>query len=489
MSLPEKISNRYRALRNIFLGAASLATFSSCTGTNEKYNVLFIAVDDLRLNLSCYGDSVALTPNIDRLAGQGTLFRRAYSQQAVSNASRQSLLTGCRPDEIKVWDLVTHFRQTRPDIVPLPEYFKNNGYFAKSIGKIYHDNFADPPAWSVPEEYEAVPKIEDYRLFENRKPYKGQKAAATEFAEFPDSLYPDGIVASAAVAQIREFASKRQKQPFFLAVGIRKPHLPFTSPKRFWNMYDPAKIPPAEQPLPPTEAPTIALHNSEELRGYSDMLDVGDFSPEEVQRLRHGYYAATSFADAQIGRLLDALEKTGLSGNTVVILWSDHGYHLGEHGLWCKTTNYEADTRVPLIVSVPDKRPKGVVTDAMVELVDIYPTLTELCGLPRKKDFSGKSFTANIGNSVAPGKNAVYSQFPRPWPNKKQPEVMGYAVRTKTHRYIEWRKFGTNDVLARELYTYPEDKIFESENLANSPEYSTRVKELSEMLNNPKTEQ
>jgi iduronate 2-sulfatase len=450
-------------------------------------NVLFVAFDDLRLNLGCYGDPVAITPNIDRLAARGTLFGRAYTQQAVCNPSRQSLLSGRRPDSIRVWDLKTLFRQTAPDVVPLPEHFKLNGYFVQSIGKIYHGmpGMNDPRSWSVPEQFEQVPKRDDYRLAENRKPTKGQKAAATEFVDAPDSEYPDGKVSFAAVKAIEQLAARGpDAPPFFLAVGIRKPHVPFTAPKRFWDMYDPTKIPSVERPAPPVDAPKLALHDSIELRGYTDMPDIGgDFSPGQIARLRHGYYAATSFADAQFGRVLDALDRSGLAKNTIIVFWSDHGYHLGEHGLWCKTTNYESDTRVPFIMVTPGDRPRGVRTDALVELLDIYPTLVELCGLPPREKLEGRSLVQNLGNPAAPGLDGARSQFPRPWPvGKKNPAHMGYAIRTATHRYIEWRKFGTLEVVARELYTYDGDQLFETENLAVRPENAALVRRMAAML-------
>ncbi|OAM89699.1 sulfatase [Termitidicoccus mucosus] len=476
---------------------ASIAALTAATGLvaapSEPHarqfaprpNVLFITCDDLRLNIGCFGDSVAITPNIDRLAARGTLFGRAYTQQAVCNPSRQSVLSGRRPDSIRVWDLHAEFRETAPDVVPLPEHFKLNGYRTQAIGKIYHDGKRDAASWNEPELHISMPKREDYRLEENRKPHKSSKAAATEFVDAPESEYPDGRVADAAVDSLKKFAARgSDSSPFFLAVGFRKPHAPFTAPKHYWDLYDPAKIPPVEQPAPPRLAPDIALHDSVELRGYSDMPKVGPLTPAQIVRLRHGYYASTSFTDAQIGRVLDALDRTGLAQNTIIVLWSDHGYHLGEHGLWCKTTCYESDTRVPFIIATPDGRPRGVRTDALVELLDIYPTLVELCGLPPREKLEGRSLVPNLGNPAAPGREGACSQFPRPWPMRKDavPGVMGYAVRTTTHRYVEWRKFGTLDVVARELYAYKGDQLFETENLASRPENAALIRRMAAML-------
>lgn len=465
--------------------ALAVPLFGASSGDPARPNILFIAVDDLRTNLGCYGDPVAITPHLDRLAARGTLFGRAYCQQAVCSPSRQSLLTGRRPDSLRVWDLKTFFRETAPDVVPLPEHFKRQGYFTRSFGKIYHDNMPDPQSWSVPAQFEEMEKREDYRLSQNRAPHPGQKAAATEFADAPDDAYPDGKVAAGTVAALEAISREPGRRPFFLAVGIRKPHLPFTAPRKYWNLYDQTPIPRVAQPRPPEGAPPLALHDSEELRGYSDQPDLGPWSSAQSETLRRGYYAATSFADAQIGRVLDALERTGLAKNTIVVVWGDHGYHLGEHGLWAKTTNYEADTRVPLIVATPDDRPRGVRTDALVELVDLYPTLLELCGLPAAGKLEGQSFAANLGRPAVPGRPAAFSQFPRPWlagKKRSQPEFMGYAVRTTTQRYVEWRKCATGEVVARELYTYEGDSLFEQVNLAAEPDSQETVTRLAALL-------
>ena len=463
-----------------FLGFLAVTAFAA----PERPNVLFISVDDLRPTLGCYGDPAAITPNLDRLASQGTMFTRAYCQQAVCGPSRASLLTGRRPDTIRVWDLRARFRETAPDAVTLPEHFKKQGYFTRSFGKIVHDGLPDPQSWSVPGGFDEdhMPKREDYRLPENRAPHKAQKAAATEFVDEPDDAYPDGKVAAGAVAVLEELSRNTSRAPFFLAVGIRKPHLPFTAPKKYWDLYENVRLPEIARRDPPVDAPEIALHDSAELRGYSDQPELGPWSEAQIATLRRGYYAATSFADAQIGRVLDTLERTGLAKNTIVVVWGDHGYHLGEHGLWAKTTNYEADTRVPLIVVTPDGRSKGVRTTALVELLDLYPTLLELCGLPAVKGLEGQSLAPNLGNADAPGRAAAFSQFPRPWIYRDHADVMGYSVRTATHRYIEWRRFGTSEVIARELYAYTGDEVFEVKNLAVDSAQASRVRELAALL-------
>lgn len=445
-------------------------------------NVLFIAVDDLRTNLGCYGDPVALTPRIDALAVAGVRFTHAYCQEAVCNPSRQSLLTGRRPDTIRVWDLKTHFRKTSPGLVTLPEYFKRQGYFAQSVGKIFHGEapMADPGSWSVPEQLEYVAKRDDYQREENRTPRTGQKAAATEFAGESEDAYPDGKVAAGAIAALQRLAAE-PSHPFFLAVGFMKPHLPFTAPRQYWDRYANAKIPAPEPLAPPRGAPALALHDSTELRGYSDMPKLGPVSSAQAETLRRGYYASTSFTDAQVGRVLDALQRTGFAENTIVVFWSDHGFHLGEHGLWAKTTNYEADTRVPLIIRRPGGL-RGGVCPALVELVDLYPTLVDLCGLPPAAGLEGTSLRPWLDDPARSGRVAAFSQFPRPWTYRAQPQFMGYAVRTATHRYVEWRKFGTSDVVERELYAYRGDAQFETDNLASDPAEAARVRKLSALL-------
>jgi arylsulfatase A-like enzyme/N-acetylneuraminic acid mutarotase len=451
-------------------------------------NVLFIVVDDLRTTLGSYGDATAITPNIDRLAARSLLFTRAYAQQAVCNPSRQSFLSGRRPDAIHVWNLTSHFRKTAPDVVSLPEHFKLHGYVTQGIGKIYHDpaEMQDAPSWSLPATLNVVAKQADYQSPENQAPDKpGRKMAATEAADAPDDAYPDGKAAAAAVAALGEL--KTRGRPFFLAVGFRKPHLPFSAPKKYWDLYDRAKIPELGGETPPQNAPEIALHDWPELRGYSDIAKKGPLTREKAMELRHGYYASVSYTDAQVGKVIDELDRLKLTENTIVVLFSDHGFHLGDSGLWCKDTVYEATTRVPLMLSAPrgESRPaSGGRTDALVELIDLYPTLTELCGLPAPDKLDGRSMVPLLQDPKRTWKTAVYSQFPRPWisSSRQPPQRMGYAVRTDRFRYIEWRDFKTLDLLARELYDYPYDYsagATEKVNLASDPAYADQVIALS----------
>ena len=456
-------------------------------------NVLFIAVDDLRTALHCYGDPNAITPQIDRLAARGMVFERAYCQQAVCNPSRASLMTGMRPDTIGVWDLKSHFRQelpreradlpqfstgthfrsAQPDVVTLPQHFMQHGYHARAVGKIYHGSpeLEDPVSWSAPALLNVtMRRDESYVLPENHNPpalsWPGPKMAATECADVDDSAYGDGKVADAAI----EILAELKDGPFFLAVGFRKPHLPFSAPQRYWDLYDRETIASPDYAQKPVGIPDYAWHNSGELRGYADIPKEGPLPEDLIRKLRHAYYACVSYMDAQVGRLLDALDTHGLTEKTAIILWGDHGYHLGEKALWGMTTNYELDTRAPLILSVPGQPNTGGHSRALVEFVDIYPTLADACGLPILDHLEGVSLLPLLGDPERAWEQAAFSQFPRPWTYKGQPEVMGYTIRTADYRYTEWQDFQTRDALACELYDHRQDSA-EVHNIADDAGY------------------
>lgn len=454
-------------------------------GTSKKFNVLFISIDDLRPTLGCYGDKIAVTPNIDRLAKRGTVFNRAYSQLAVCSPSRASLLTGRRPDAIRVWDLKVHFRKNMPNVVTLPQHFKNQGYHTASIGKIFHGSgkpAKDPPSWSVPPLYDVSRKqTRRYALAKNLE-YKGLKQSAAESADVADGYYIDGVVCETAVKRLAELQSK--DQPFFLAVGFRKPHLPFCAPKKYWDLYDRQKIPfPASNKFP-KNAPELAVRSWIELEGYSDIPSDGKITELKTQELRHGYYACVSYVDTLVGRLLDELERLNITEQTVVVLWSDHGFHLGEQGLWTKANNYELATRVPLIFSVPGQSQPGTTTDAFVELVDIYPTLAEVCNLKEPTNMDGRSMKVLLAKPESEFKKAVFSQFPRAVQanrHKGRGDIMGYSVRTKRYRYVEWRHIKKDKVIARELYDHQNDPQ-EMQNIADSIQQKQVVSKLEGIL-------
>jgi iduronate 2-sulfatase len=451
----------------------------------EPLNVLFIAIDDLRPALGCYGDKTAITPNLDRLAKRGIFFNRAFCQQAVCCPSRLSLLTGLRPDSIKVWDLNTHFREALPNTVTLPQHFKDNNYHTRAIGKIFHGGgkpSKDLPSWSEAPLYDNVrdPRMR-YATEKNLKG-KGHKRAASESADVPDNAYVDGLVCEAAEKALGNL--KAQKKPFFLAVGFRKPHLPFSAPKKYWDLYQRKDIPPPVTTSHPQGAPELAVRSWGELEGYSDIPKNGKLSSAKTQELRHGYYACVSYVDALTGRLLRKLDDLKLTGRTVVLLWGDHGFHLGEQGLWTKANNYELSTRAPLILSVPGQAHRGVKTDALVEFVDLYPTLAQICGLPAPAKSEGISLLPLLKKPDRPWKTAAFSQYPRSFKgnrHRKDGDLMGYAVRTQRHRFVEWRNGKTGKAQAFELYDHQTDPN-ETKNLAKEPDQKENLKSLQQTL-------
>lgn len=414
----------------------------------KAHNVLFIAIDDLRPKLGCYGDRYAKTPNIDRLAARSMVFERAYCQQAVCAPSRASLLTGLRPDTTKVYDLKTTFRKARPNAVTLPEVFKKNGYHAESIGKIFHGDplTLDPQSWSVPEQFPILPKRDQYVLDENKDdkdPWK--KTSALERVDVPDQGYRDGQIAEAAL----EALSRLRNRPFFLGVGFNKPHLPFAAPSRYWDLYRAADLPLAPNPYLAEDASRYALQAYSELRSYGDYPEKGPIPEAKIRAALHGYYACVSYIDAQVGKLLDALDRLGLTKNTAIALWGDHGWHLGEEDYWGKTTNFEVCVRAPLLLSVPGEK-GGQRTRALTEFVDIYPTLAEACALPAPAGLEGVSLMPLFRDPRRPWKKAAFSQYPR------SGGVMGYSMRTDRYRFTEWMN-AKGERESVELYDHERD--------------------------------
>jgi iduronate 2-sulfatase len=451
-------------------------------GASERPNVLFIAVDDLRTELGCYGNAAVKSPNIDRLAAMGMRFDRAYCQQAICAPSRASLLTGCRPDTTRIYDLESPVHKVRPDIRTLPQHFKRNGYVTVSLGKIYHHGNDDPEGWTerpkagrpLYANEETLKDTQRRRAEARQKGLTGSRAynyaagPSTECLDVPDSRYGDGSITDEALKQMR----KHKDRPFFLAVGYYKPHLPFTAPKRYWNLYDPAKI---ELPntTEPAGTPRIAFTNWGELRAYSDIPEKGDLNEAKTRHLIHGYRACVSFVDTQIGRLLDELDKQGLRKKTVIILWGDHGWKLGEYGDWCKHTNFELDTHVPLLLAAPGKS-GGLTCDALVEYVDIYPTLSALCGLEIPAHCEGTSMAPLLTDPKRPWKRAAFSQYPRG-------RRMGYTLRSGPWRYTEWIDRKSGKVEARELYDHASTDLAH-ENLVDQPAHAGTVRKLAAML-------
>jgi Arylsulfatase A and related enzymes len=447
----------------------------------RKYNVLFIVADDMRPTLGCYGDERAITPYIDNLARRSIVFKNAYCQQAVCNPSRASVLTGLRPDENGVTDLVTHFRQKIPDVVTLPQAFKNAGYTSIGIGKVFHGSkrTLDSVSWSVPSLVQSFTKQDEYYLPENRK--GNAKAASYEFVAEQDDDYPDGKIANAAITALQQF--RQSGESFFMAVGFNKPHLPFCAPRKYWNMYEGSDFSKMSHKFKPLGAPDIAFHQWQELRGYSDIPKDGAIPSQKEQELWRGYYACVSYVDTQIGRVLSELERLDMSENTIIVFWGDHGYHLGEQGLWCKSTNYELDTRIPLLISVPDITDKGSHTSAIVEALDIYPTLLELCGLKSHHRLSGKSLTPLLENPNCRWEGVAFSQFCRPYEaiTKQHPTHMGYTVRIPGWRYVAWYDLNTGSVVNTELYDLKKGNI-ELHNLSGDKRYKKVEQKLHSLI-------
>ncbi len=471
--------------------AASLS--AATPPPSGRPNVLFFAVDDLRPEFGAYGATHVKSPNLDRLARSGMTFNRAYCQQAVCSPSRTVVMTGARPDTTKVWDLETHFRTAMPNVVTVGQHFKNHGYFVQGMGKIYHGGFDDPPTWSVPWQTPrgagAYAKPENIALASRpaepsaaeakkggkratKKAARGPRGPAFEAGDVADNYYTDGRTAELAVTTLREIS--RQSQPFFLAVGFSKPHLPFVSPKKYWDLYDPAKIALAPNKFRPKDAPDYAIQAGGELRSYHG-IPTGPIPDDLARTLRHGYYAAISYVDAQIGKVLDELDRLGLRERTVIVLWGDHGWKLGEHDAWCKHTNCENDTNAPLLLAAPGLKSRGVRTDALVEFVDIYPTLADLAGLPLPSHLEGLSFKPVLADPHRPWKSAAFSQYPRSTDGK---QLMGYSMRTDRYRFTVWtHRRDASQVDAIELYDHQVDPQ-ENTNVARGPSYAATVDSL-----------
>lgn len=438
----------------------------------RKLNVLFIAVDDLRPEIGCYGVPVIKTPNLDALAARGTLFNRCYCQVALCCPSRSSLLTGRRPDATGVYDNNTHFRKQLADVVTLPQHFKNQGYHVQGLSKIYHGGKEDEKSWSVPHWKPSAPQYgadtEKTRVLDEDS---GKRVGpAWDAPDVPDNYFADGMTADKAIEVLQEIKDK----PFFLAVGFLKPHLPFVAPKKYYDLYSPKDLKLADNPYPPKDGPAYAVHQWEGLRAYKDIPKTGPVSDEKARELIHGYYAATSYTDAQIGRVIAELDRLGLRDNTVIVVFGDHGWHLGDHGLWTKMTNFEVATRSPLIISAPGQKNPGAKTDALSEFVDIYPTLCDLAGVPMSEGLEGTSLARVMSDPKRAWKKAAFSQYSR------GKGMMGRSIRTDRYRYTEWAVQG-QEPAARELYDHQTDPK-ENVNIANLPENKALAAKLAKML-------
>lgn len=459
-------------------------------GAETRLNVLFIMVDDLRPELGCYGQTNVYSPRIDELASRGLVFEHAYCQQAHCRPSRLSLLSGCRPDTAGIW--------TKQDVRPaladkpfLPAHFRSHGYKCIGLGKLAHNNQESADSWSEPHAmpsnypFEYRTRAGQALVAEKQResseaglpdpfanvPANKRRGLPYECLEVSDSELGDGQIADEAIHALESFEGR----PFFLGVGFLRPHLPFVAPKKYWDLYDPAVLPAVDPAAAHTGLPRLSATDSYELRTqYQGVPAKGAFPDQLNRNLRHGYLACVSFVDAQIGRILDALERLDLASNTVVVIAGDHGFHLGEIGLWCKATNFEAATRTVLIIHAPGMKAGGAKTNSLVELVGIYPTVCDLASLPKPSHLQGDSFAALLDDPSLKPIDGAFSQYSRG-------SNMGRAIRTQRYRFIEWRHQESGKLVGRELYDHESDSN-ETTNLAGQPEYAELIKSLSAKL-------
>lgn len=464
--------------------AAFIASTTLARNTaNDRPNVLLLLVDDLKPALGCYGDKIARTPSLDKLAASGMRFDLAYCNQAVCAPSRFTLMLGSHSTSTGLYGLGSQLRKFIPDAITMPQYFAMHGYRTESLGKVFHighGNLGDPESFSVPHFHDKVIEYLDPSSTDGGKLTREEayftnqrlseikslpRGAAFEAPVAEDMQYADGRVAAETIQRLRAAKQLRDRAgtPFFIVAGFARPHLPFSVPKRYWDMYDPAKLPMPEFEQLPQGAPLVAGKRGGEISNYKPVPeDLSlEFSVELKRSLIHGYYASTSFVDAQIGKVLNELSSSGLAENTIVVLWGDHGFHLGDLGIWTKHTNYEQANRIPILISAPGVTKPGSTTQQLAESVDIFPTLAELAGLPKPvvpQPIDGVSLVPVLRDSSARVRNHAYHAYPK--------AKLGRAIRTERYRLVEWRAIGAESESAEyELYDYEADPL-ERENLA-----------------------
>ena len=451
------------------LAIAALA-LNSPAESKPKLNVLFVVADDQNTDLGCYGHRLVKSPNLDRLAGRGVRFDRAYCQYPLCNPSRSSVMTGRRPDTTRVWNNGPYFRDTLPDVVTLPQLFKKNGYSVARVGKVYHagvpmeigmDGKDDPPSW----DYTVNPRGRDKEQEKSLVNFTPKRSLGSclcyLMAEGTSEEQTDGKVAAEAIKLLEQNRSR----PFFLAVGFYRPHSPHIAPKKFYDLY----------PLEEIEAPSARPEELKNIPREALFIKPPHWgaTAQQQREVIRGYYACVSFMDEQVGKVLAALDRLGLTGNTLVVFWSDHGYLLGLHGQWMKTMLFEGAARVPLILAGPGI-PAGKVCPRTVELVDLYPTLAELCGLTPPGGLEGRSLRPLLEDPVAPWNAPAYTQVLR-LDDKNRPR--GNSVRTERWRYTEWEQ-GKAGI---ELYDHDCDPN-EFNNLAKDEKYSKVATQFRDLL-------
>jgi uncharacterized sulfatase len=436
----------------------------------DKPNVLFIAVDDMNNDLGCYGHPQVRSPHIDRLAARGVRFDRAYCQFPLCSPSRVSLMTGLRPDTTRIFELQTNFRKaTLPNVVTLPQLFRQNGYYVARVGKIFHygnpgqigtDGLDDPMSWQHRVNPRGRDKDEEDRIA-NHTPKRGLGSSLSFLAaEGTDDEQTDGKVA----AEVIKLMEQNKDRPFFLAAGFYRPHCPYVAPKKYFEQYPLDRITLPREPAGDRASmlkPALASTNPYPLFGVT---------ADQAREAKRAYYATITFVDAQVGRLLDALDRLKLADRTVVVFWSDHGYHLGEHGLWMKQSLFEESARVPLLIAAPSQKARGRASQRTVELLDLYPTLADLAGLKPPPGLHGASLKPLLDAPEAEWKRPAFTQV---W----RGTFPGHSVRTERWRYTEW----DNGRQGAELYDHAADPR-EQTNLANDPKHASAVKELRELV-------
>ena len=461
-------------------------TFAGLANAVSKPNVILLLVDDLKPTLGCYGDEAAKTPYMDALAERGMRFDLAYCNQAVCAPSRFTLMLGSHSTSTGLYGLGNHLRRSLPDAVTMPQFFAKHGYRAESLGKIFHvghGNLGDPDSFFVPHFHDKVIEYLDpasthggkltreEALFTNRELGRIRqlpRGAAFEAPVANDEDYADGRVAAETVRRLEAAAERRRKDgtPFFIAAGFVRPHLPFSAPKKYWDLFDPAKLPMPEKVKPPEGAPSVALKRGGEIAAYFPVPPDGGVEEELARKLIHGYYASATYADAQIGKVLDALDQLKLAEDTIVVLWGDHGWHLGDLGIWTKHTNYEQANRIPLLFVAPGVTKPGSATQQLAESVDLFPTLAELAGLPAPdgpQPIDGVSLVSVLENPRARVRDHAYHVYPR--------GKLGRAIRTERHRLVQWRSLrNASQSVEYELYDYADDPVEHKNLAAEKPE-------------------
>lgn len=484
---------------------------------DKKHNVLFISIDDLRPALGVYGDSIVHSPHIDKIASEGCTFMETFCQSAVCAPSRASLMTGLRPDSTRVWHLGDKFREINPATVTMPQHFAKHGYHTVNLGKIFHNYMPDSISWHEPDlrparylkpdwlgrdgetfyispEVNASQKVKRDSLLKLRPVRYADgwnTGPAWEAADVHDTMYFDGAQNKLVEKTLTRLA--KSDKPFYMGLGYFRPHLPFTVPKKYWDMYDPDNMPLAANPNIPEGAPLHTMNSMYELRHYDGFGHIShptgayQMSEDTVRTLRHGYYASVSYVDKLIGDLVTHMKALNIYDNTIIVIWGDHGWKLGDHNSWGKMTNYNIDLKVPLIIRYPEQSKRGIKTSGITELVDLFPTLCDLAEIDIPDYMQGQSMVPLMNQPEQKWKSAAFSQFHRrPKVSADGQRYMGYSMNTEKYHYIEWYRWDhkagiRGEYKGAELYDRLNDP-YEYKNIANNDELNSIQSELSEQL-------